>query len=203
MNNADLNGILRNAKVPEPRPRFWEELPSDVQRGVARGLPAPEGEVERRTFQSLRFLLKKAVPLSLAAACVMLGFLWGAQWRRSKVAAVELAEARACWREASALFPNQLQAIVFDQQGSRIILSEQADQRVFAPVFVKLCRGKSCERFITFSGQQIRAGGESFEVLVDRAGEVLLVGRAKVWSSATDTADFGRYKVITKSLEDS
>ena len=203
MNNAELNKILRNAKVPEARPGFWDELPSTVQRGVARGVSAREGEVEERTFHPIRFLFRKAVPLSLAAACVMLGFIWGAQWRKGNVAAVELAEARACWREAAALFPNQLQAIVFDQQGSRIILSEQADQRVFAPVFVKLCRGKSCERFITFSGQQIKVDGESFEVLVDRTGEVLLVGSAKVWSSATGTADFGPYKVTARPLADS
>jgi hypothetical protein len=203
MNNGDLNRLLRNAEVPEPRPGFWDELPSDVQRGVARGLPMREAEAERRTFQLIRFLLKRAMPLSLATVCVILGFIWGAQWRKSNVAAAELAEARACWREAAALFPNQLQTIVFDQQGSRIVLSEHADRPVFAPVFVKLCRGKSCERFITFSGQQIKVGAESFEVLVGRGGEVLLVGRAKVWSSATHTADFGRYKVTARPLADS
>jgi hypothetical protein len=111
-----------------------------------------------------------------------------------------LAEARACWREVTALFPNQLEAIVFDQQGSHVVLSERADQPIASPIYVKLCDGKQCKRFITFSGQQIKVNGESFDVLIDRQGEVLLVGDAKIWNSSRKTGALGSYKVFAKPL---
>jgi hypothetical protein len=68
---------------------------------------------------------------------------------------------------------------------------------------LKLCDTKGCKRFITFSGQQIKVNGESFEVLVDRQGEVLLVGDAKVWKSSKDVSSFGSYKVVAFPLANS
>ncbi len=201
MNNAELDKTLRRAKVPDPRAGYWDDLPANVQREIARGASTARGEVAGRRFDAIRLVLRRAVPLTLAAACLMVGFFWGAHWRKGRAAnAVEIAEARACWREAAALFPNQLQAIEFDQQGSRLVLSEQANRPIFPPVFVRLCDGKRCQGFVTFSGQQISVNGESFEVLIDRKGEILLAGNASVWNSATDTASFGRYKVMARPL---
>src|SRR2546421_6861181 len=83
-------------------------------------------------------VLKRALPLALAAVCVMLGFIWGANSRKGDtLQRSELTEARACWREVAALFPNQLQAIVFDQRGTHLVLSEKANQGLSAPIYLK------------------------------------------------------------------
>ena len=204
MNNTDLEKVLKKAKVPEPRPGFWDELPGSVQRAIDRG------DFTRHTEESVaapgifEFIFRKAaLPLAFAAICVTIGFLWGANSRKPEVQASELAEARACWREVAALFPNQLEAIVFDQQGSRVVLADKANQPSSPPIYLKLCDTKGCKRFITFSGQQIKVNGESFEVLVDRQGEVLLVGDAKVWKSSKDVSSFGSYKVVAFPLANS
>jgi hypothetical protein len=202
MNNTDLEKVLREAGVPEPRPGFWDGLPGNVQREINRLERSPQREEpvgKQSIFAAL--LRKAALPLAFAAACIVFGFILGANSRSSQApGAGELAEARACWREVTALFPNQLEAIVFDQQGSHVVLSERADQPIASPIYVKLCDGKQCKRFITFSGQQIKVNGESFDVLIDRQGEVLLVGDAKIWNSSRKTGALGSYKVFAKPL---
>jgi hypothetical protein len=203
MNNADLNNVLKKAQVPEPRPEFWDELPMNVQRAIDRGEPCAESRARAPAGRPglSAWLWKKAMPLGFAAIGLALGLIWGVRSRHGEaVQNNELAEARACWREAAALFPNQLQAIVFDQQGSRLVVSELANQPFSPPIYLSLCDGKRCNRFITFSGQLIKVNGESFEVLIDRQGEVLLVGDAKVWKNSKDASNLGAYKVFARPL---
>jgi hypothetical protein len=204
MNNTELHKVLQKAKVPEPRPGFWDDLPQNVQRHIHRGETASTRSsiAERPAFIAL-LLRRAAVPLAFAAVCIMVGFIWGFNSHKSEAFnPAELAEARACWREVAALFPNQLQAIVFDPQGSRLLLSEHANPPGSAPIFLKLCDGKGCRRFVTFSGQQIKMNGESFEVLIDHSGEILLIGDAKVWTGSKN-ATFGTYKVFARPLVNS
>jgi hypothetical protein len=196
--------VLKKARVPEPRPGFWDELPGDVQRAIERGEVAFRRDGSAAAPRILKLFLKKAgLPLAFAAICVMVGFFWGANARSLEVQASELTEASACWHEVAALFPNQLEAIIFDQQGSRVVLSDKANRPSSPPIYLKLCDEKGCKRFITFSGQQINVNGESFEVLVDREGEVLLVGDAKVWKSSNRTSNLGAYKVAAVPLANS
>jgi hypothetical protein len=197
--------VLKQAKVPEPRRGFWDELPVKVQRAIDSGrggVVRPEDAVAGLSFFEV-LLRKAAVPLAFAAACLMIGFIWGANSRKSEVQPTELAEARACWREAAALFPNQLQAIVFDQQGSRVLLAEKPNQPSSPPIYLRLCDDQGCKRFITFSGQQIKVNGENFEVLVNCEGEVLLVGDAQVWKSSKRASNMGGFKVVALLLANS
>jgi hypothetical protein len=204
VNNTDLEKALQKAKVPEPRPGFWDELPGNVQRAIDRGEAADRRKEAVAAPGIFELLLRKAaVPLAFAVICVMIGFRWGANSRKPEVQPSELAEARACWREVAALFPNQLEAIVFDQQGSSVVLSDKANQPSSPPIYLKLCDDTGCKRFITFSGQQIKVNGESFEVLVGRDGEVLLVGDAKVWNSSNRASNLGGYKVVAIPLANS
>jgi len=203
MNNTEFDKVLQKAKVPEPRPGFWDDLPRNVQQQIDRGETQSASQVEQHPSFIALALRRAAVPLAFAAVCVMAGFIWGFNSRKADAFdAAELAEARACWREVATLFPNQLAAIVFDQQGSRLVLSEHATPPGSAPIFLKMCDGKGCRRFVTFSGQQIKMNGESFEVLIDRSGDVLLIGDAKVWTSSK-VATFGAYKVFARSLVNS
>jgi hypothetical protein len=203
MNNVDLDRLLKGANVPQPRPGFWDELPRNVQAVIDRGAkPMLREETVAPGILELLFR-RAAVPVALVAICVAIGFLRPANSHWPAIHADELREARACWREAAELFPNQLELIVFDQKGSRVIVAERPNQPSSPPLYVKFCDVKGCKRFITFSGQQIEVNGEHFEVLADRQGEVLLVGDAKVFKGSKKASAFGAYSVVALSLTDS
>jgi hypothetical protein len=98
------------------------------------------------------------------------------------------------------LFPNQLQALVLDAAGAHLVLAEQADVPASPPLYVKITGPKGAQRFVTFSGQRIRVNGDSFEVLVGRQGEVLLVGKQSVWSSSEPGVKAGPYRIEARPL---
>src|SRR2546430_16892276 len=82
MNNTELDKVLKRAQVPEASAEFLKELPGNVQRAINRGdlLNRAEKAVGAQTVVGL--VLKRALPLALAAVCVMLGFIWGANSRK-------------------------------------------------------------------------------------------------------------------------
>jgi len=86
--------------------------------------------------------------------------------------------------ELEALFPDQLRAVIFDNYGPRLMLSEQGNVPRSTPVYLKVCAAKRCQKVVTFSGQQVPINGDTYEVLTDAKGNLLLVGDNGVWSSA-------------------
>jgi hypothetical protein len=152
---------------------------------------------------AFRFLLSKpAVALGVAVACLALGFVlgsWRGQYSPGKDA--QLAEARKYFHELEALFPNQLQAIVFDQQGTHLVLAQEANLPASPPLYLKICGPKGCQRFVTFSGQQIRVNGDVCDVLVDHRGNVLVVGQETLWSDAKAATRRGPYQIEARALE--
>lgn len=148
------------------------------------------------------FVRKPAFALGVAAACLALGFVFGL-WRaqRSPGSDPQFAEARKYFQEIQALFPHQLQAIVFDQQGAHLVLARKADVPASPPLYLKICGPGGCQRFVTFSGQEIRINGEVCEVLSDHEGNVLVVGRQSLWASTPTGARSGQYQVEARVLE--
>ena len=69
------------------------------------------------------------------------------------------------------------------------------------PLYLKICGPKGCQRFVTFSGQQIRVNGDVCDVLVDHQGNVLVVGRETLWSDAKAAARIGPYQIEARALE--
>ena len=113
----------------------------------------------------------------------------------------QLAEARKYFHELEVLFPNQLQAIVFDQQGTHLVLAPEPNLPASPPLYLKICGPKGCQRFVTFSGQQIRVNGDVCDVLVDHQGKVLLVGQETLWSDAKASVKRGPYRIEARALE--
>jgi len=111
------------------------------------------------------------------------------------------AQVQKCYREIETMFPNQIQAIMFNEAGSRIVLAEKADVPDSTPLYLKICGPRGCQQVVTFSGQQIRVNGENWDVLMDAAGNVLLVGRQFVWSSASHVPKLGEFRIETHPLE--
>src|SRR5205807_3264137 len=111
-----------------------------------------------------------------------------------------LAEAAKYIREIEALFPNQLQAIVLDQKGARLLLADHSNVPASPPLYLKICGPYGCQRFVTFSGQQIRINDDLCDVLIDRQGNVLLVGRELLWSSSEPAGKARPYRIEAKPL---
>jgi hypothetical protein len=104
------------------------------------------------------------------------------------------------YREVEAMFPNQVRAIAVDQQGVRLDLADKPNVPASAPLLVNVCREQQCRAFITFSGQQIRVNGESWDVLANGEGGVFVVGKRSVWSSEEPTQRAGVYRIDAQPL---
>ena len=209
MNDAELNEVLKRATVPEREADYWERFPGRVMAELERRSQAAPTPAKTHASSAwawtgaLRMLLSRpALAAAVAVICLGLGFYLGF-WRgqRSLSDDPQLAAARKCFNEIEALFPNQVQAIVFDQQGTHLVLAQEPNVPASPPLYLKVCGSKGCQRFVTFSGQQIRVNGDVCDVLADGRGEVLLVGRQLVWSGAEAVAEGDGYQVEARALE--
>ena len=103
-------------------------------------------------------------------------------------------------RETLALFPNRVRAIVQDEHGLNLILSENDDVPASAPIYVRICDGKQCSSFVTFSGQEIQAGGQKVTVLADARGGIILTGNQFVWSNTERNHASNSLKIEANNL---
>ncbi len=103
-------------------------------------------------------------------------------------------------RETLALFPNRVRAIVQDERGLNLVLSDTDDVPASPPLYVRICDGKKCSSLVTFSGQEIQIAGQKFTVLSDSHGSIILTGSQFVWSD-TERAYAGNHlKIEAKNL---
>jgi hypothetical protein len=196
MNNQDLDQLLKSAAPPDCPPEFWEQLPKRItarihwqsQRKVST-LNSP------RRFDRVGLALSGAV---VVAVLVVL-FLWQSG-STTRDAGGQLARAEKCYWEVESLFPRQVQAIILDEHGPRLVLADQADVPVSPPLYLRICGPRGCQEVVTFSGQQIRVNGDDCDVLVDAAGHVLLVGSKLVWSSASRSPVAGPYQIEARMM---
>ncbi len=195
MNDSELNGLLREHRVPE---RAWEELAADTVRlaqsaashGARRGT-SPHGRRWKPAF---------ALWAVGAAACVLAGFFVD-HWHARRVQSVEVAAARKIFSELNALFPNQIESVVLEGATPRLALANKAFADKGAPLFIRLCGDSGCQRVITYSGQRVTLNGESCEVLLDSRGHVIVTGERFVWSSGDVTKARGGYRIQAAPLE--
>jgi len=195
MNNDELEALLKSAPSPEREAAYWEGFPKTV----TRRLTQVRGPGFSRSAPRHGPLL--AWGLGLATVCILVGFFFGF-WRGGTPSdAQQTAALQKLFREVALLFPNQVQAIIIDEGGPRLVLSEQPNVPLSDPLLVKICKAKSCRNFITFSGQQIRVNGEAFEVLADGEGHVILAGRHSVWSSAEPEQTQAPWQIEARALK--
>ena len=218
MNDAELREVLKRAQVPDRGADYWARFPGRVsseierrrQKARAEGTAdAPGGDVTGAgnvwsRWSALRSLrANPSFALGLAAFCVLISLALGSwKGRPAPAAGPSLAEVRKYFHEIAALFPHQLQAIVFDPQGAHLVLAPEPNLPASPPVYLKICGPSGgCQRVLTFSGQQIRVNGDICDVLADGQGRVLLVGQKLVWSSNQGSAGSGPYRIEAKTLE--
>jgi hypothetical protein len=194
MNDSELNKLLKSANVPGRPAEYWERFPGRVGVALRRRTVAPERK--RYWFPRL------AWGLGASVACLLIGFGVG-HWRGT----VEIAGGNGILqdtkviREMMEMFPNRIRAIVQDERGMSLVLSDQPDVPTSAPLWVRVYRGKECLTLLTFSGQEMQIAGQRVTVLSDAEGGVILMGDRFAWASADPGLAPADLRIQAKRLE--
>lgn len=178
MNDEDLKNLLLKAKVAAPTPEQTEELVVRVRGAVRR-----EREARVVPERSGQLFFWRWLAGGLA---VLVGVLLVARRGPADPVLTEkhVADMRRYLGEIQTLFPNRLDAVVFEAGGPRIVLSDRPVPSGGEPLMIRICAGKGCREIVTFSGKRIEIDGRSFEVLSDSGGGVIVAGDQGVWTSA-------------------
>jgi len=204
MKNSELDQILKSAPVPDRPGAYWDQFPRRVMAKTDRLRTRADAETNHPRNEPfwLRSRFQFAtVGLGLAIIGLLLSFALGF-WQGGNLAITgpQLAAARKYFQEIGTLFPGQVQAIVFDQQGPHLVLAEHSNVPASSPLYLRICGPKGCQSYVTFSGQQIRINGETCEVLLDHQDNVLVVGQNWVVSTAQAPAKHAIYQVSARPL---
>lgn len=195
MTDPELQRLLNSAKVPERPDDYWERFPVRVAAGLQRQPSRERADVRR--FPRL------AWGLSAAAVCLLIGFAIG-HWRgRSDASASNsLLQNEKVIREVLAMFPNRVRAIVQDERGLNLVLSERANVPASPPLCIQVTQAGRRSSFLTFSGQEIEIVGQKVTVLSDSQGQVMLVGDRFFWSPDESAGIGGDTQITAKQVGD-
>lgn len=194
MKKSELDSILKKARLPEVPEASRELFPRQiVARLKHREAPSPHA-------QNFRPRLAWAFGLS---ACLVIAFAighWSGRMAAKNLAAGDSLANLKLIRETMAMFPNRVRAIVQDERGMNIVLSEQENIPASTPIYVRICDGEHCSSLVTFSGQEIQIAGQKLTVLSQPDGGIILTGNQFVWSSAKRTYAGQHLKIEAKNL---
>lgn len=194
MNDQELNRILKSAAPPQRDDEYWADFPDQVARNLNRpARPAP---------RAARWPARLVWATGFAVVCVCAGILIGQHFRPPASAADngQVLENAKLIREVMAMFPHRLRAIVKDESGLRLVLSDADDVPASPPLWVKVCAGERCTTLVTFSGQELQVAGQKMTVLCNGSGEIILEGNRFLWSSTERTYAGRHLKIQAKNI---
>jgi len=196
MKNDSLNSLLKQARTPEIPADSLETFP----REVLLRLKTAETRQNRVSRATPRLLWGWGIAFAAGILVTLtLGQMSG--WTGKKPGPPEDALANLTLiRQTMSLFPNRLRAIVQDERGLSVVLSDKDDVAVSSPIYIHICDGKHCDSVVTFSGQEIEVGGRKLTVLSDTQGGVILAGDHFVWSSREPLYAGNPMKIEGRSL---
>jgi hypothetical protein len=195
MNNSELESILKKARVPERSKEFLETFPQQIMRRLGHA-QIQSRRVERHWFPRLAWGLATAI-------CVLAAFTighWHGRLETKTIASNDILQSPKLIQETLAMFPNRVRAIVQDERGLSLVLSEDGNVPASAPLYIRICDGKHCSSLVTFSGQEIQIAGQKLTVLSEAQGGIILMGNQFVWSSTAQTYAQGGLKIEAKRL---
>jgi hypothetical protein len=191
MNNQDqqFDDLLKSARVPERSEGYWETFPKRMAVRLSeekRIVETPSGSVLR--------LWGFGLVTAVATLMLCVGL-----WMRMRLVSTEPNYTKL-YHEIESMFPNQVRAIVVERDGVRLELSDKPDVPSSSPLRVDVCHNQQCGTYITFSGQRIHVSTESWDVLSDGIGHVVVVGPNIAWTSAEPTRRAGAYHIDAKPM---
>jgi hypothetical protein len=179
MNNSELDTLLKKARMPERPEDFFETFPQQVA-GQLRRTKRQRLQIKSRWFPGLAWGLASVV-------CVLIAFAighWRGQMETETAASNDVLQNAKFVQATLAMFPNQVCAIMHDQHGLNLILSNPGDVPASPPIYVRICDGKNCSSCVTFSGQEVQIAGQKLTVLSDARGGIILAGNHFLWSNS-------------------
>ena len=195
MNNPELESILRKAQVPARPEEFWEMFPRQIASRLKRA-QAKTVRVGQNWFPRLAWGLATVVCI---LAAVAIGH-WRGRMETEPIASSDILQDTKFVRETLAMFPNQVRAIVRDNHGLNLVLSNDYDVPASPPIYVRVCDGKDCSSCVTFSGQELEIAGQNVTILSDATGGVIVTGKRFAWSSDGKNYAGKNLKIEAKNL---
>ena len=193
MKKPELDSILKRARLPEISEASLELFPRRVVGRIKRD-EAPRAA--RNFFPRLAWIFGLALCGLLAFGIIHRG---GQTKIKFPTEFDSLASAKVI-RETLALFPNRVRAIVSDERGLNLVLSDHDDVPDSEPLYVRICDGQHCSSVVTFSGQEIEMAGQKISVLADGRGEIILAGENFVWSKNDPAYARSHWKIEAKNF---
>jgi hypothetical protein len=192
MNNPELESILKQARLPEPSEESLELFPRQIVSRIKRNEPSVRAARNFSPHLAWAFGL---------AVCVVLVFVIGHErGKREIVPANDSLANIKLIQEMLALFPNRVRAIVQDEHGLNLVLSDHDDVPVSTPLYIRISDGNNNSSFVTFSGQEIQIAGQKVTVLSDARGGIILAGNQFAWSNTERLYASGDLKIEAKPL---
>lgn len=194
MKNPELDALLKQARQPEIPEESKELFPRRVVARLKCSKP--------RTVTSRHFFPRLAWAFGLAVVVVIafgMGHWHGRREANNHAVNDSLANLKLI-QETLTLFPHRLRAIVQDEHGLNLVLSDTEDVPASAPLYVRICDGQHCTSLVTFSGQEIQIGSQKVTVLADANGGIILTGNHFVWSNTERTDADKHLKIEAKNL---
>jgi hypothetical protein len=195
MNNSELDSVLRKARLPQPSEEFWADLPQQIARQSNRS------RLENLSSRQSRF--SRLAWGFATIVCILIAFaigLWRGQDEKEANISRDILANPKLVQETLAMFPGQVRAIVEDQRGLNVVLSDTNNVPASTPLYVRVCNGKECAAVVTFSGQDIQIAGQKMTVLSDARGGIILLGSDFAWSSSQPTIAKSDLKITAKNL---
>ena len=195
MNNSELDAKLMAAREPV--------LPADYEEAFPRTVLANLRSATWKKSPARRVWFPRLTWAAATAACVLLAFAvghWRGRMETGTIPATDSLTSTKLIRETLAMFPNRVRAIVQDERGINLVLSDNDDVPVSPPLYVRICDGEHCSSLVTFSGQEIQIAGQKVTVLADTHGGVILAGQHFMWSDTERVYAAGHLKITAKNL---
>lgn len=191
MNNSELEKKLKAAREPALEVDYKEAFPQIVLANLHRP-PSRYATPERQWVPRLVWGLGTAI-------CILTAFYIG-HWRGHREAGNDVLADSKVVQETLTLFPNRVRAIVHDEHGMNLVLSDNPDVPVSTPIYVRICDGKQCTSLVTFSGQDVQIAGQTLTVLSEADGGIILEGKHFIWSNNEPIYSQKNLKIEAKNL---
>jgi hypothetical protein len=191
MNDTELDKKLKAARGPALEPDYTEDFPRMVLAHL-RSVPRDAVRPGHRWLPRLAWGLATVM-------CVLIAFAAG-HWHGRIEAGQDVLASSKLVEETLAMFPNRVRAIVQDEHGLNLVLSDRDNIPASTPIYVRICDGQRCSSLVTFSGQEVQIAGQKITVLSDASGGIILEGNDFAWSSVVESQTSSRLKIQAKLL---
>jgi hypothetical protein len=194
MKKSELESILKRARLPEIPEKSSEIFPRQI---VAR---LQHNDSPARATRQLSLRLGWALGL---VACVVLAFAigyWTGRKEHRTILAPDSMAGLKLIRETLTRFPNRVRAIVEDEHGLSLIISDKADVPASTPIYVRIWDGKYYSSLVTFSGQEVQIAGQQVTVLSQGDGGIILEGSKLFWSTGKPVYAERNLKIEARNL---